>query len=122
MQRNKADTHIRGMNKTLDQTYNEQSGAFKYLGPILGCLSPLGAADAEIKLQRGSLVAFFNSDTAVHFVAFGSSGLAAPTDFTDGIALPPGQYTILSNGESGAALADDATVYAYLIKDDSFIS
>lgn len=119
--RDKASGKIKGIAKTADITYNEQAGAQKMLGPILGRLSYIGAANTQKSLDLGKLVAFFNNDTAVHFIKIGNGTLSAPTGPADGIPLPAGVYTILSMWTDRSFISDSLNVHAYLIEDDTMV-
>lgn len=119
MKRTKETDKIRGFSNIPDMEYNEPAGAIKVLGPIVGKLVPAGAADSERRFEAGVTIAFFNSDTVVHWVAFGATGLAAPTGYADGIPLAPRQFTVLAAGADTAAISDSAGVFAYWVIDES---
>ena len=118
--RNKSGASIRGQQHISENAWNEESGANKSL-PILGKLVPMGAANTLQVIESGQTIAFFNNDTAVHFVSFGAQNppVAAPTGCASGIPLVPKQFTVLASGEDMAFISDSALVFAYAVLDDS---
>lgn len=121
MQRAKPSEFIRGMSTAIDCVYNERSGTLKTLGPVMGCLMPMGQFSSVKVLEKGLMIAFYNSDSTVHFVRFGDdpSTLIASSDYAEAIPIPPQQFLVLSNGSFIACIADSNTVYAYRILDES---
>lgn len=80
----------------------------------------MGALDAAKSVERsGATVYCYNSDTAVHFVATGGAAVAAPTDGTDGIPVPPGQYFAIAVGLDVYIISDSALVFGYELEDET---
>jgi hypothetical protein len=120
--RQKPTISAQGLAKAAEVEYNQYAGAKKVMGPILGKLEPLGAANPAVSVNRGSTIAFWNSDTAVHYVAMGTPPGTTPTTPTspaNGIPLPPSEYTILAMGQDNTFISDSALVYAFEVLDDS---
>jgi hypothetical protein len=122
-ERQKPRDGMRDIGRIHNEQYNEPAGAVKVLGPTLGQLIPIGALDSAKNLtDPGKLIAIWNSGTSAHNVAFGSdSSVAAPTGPANGIAVPPGVYTVLAAGPNLWVIADDAEVFGYIIVDDSYL-
>jgi hypothetical protein len=117
--RQKPSSKVGGIAKAADMTYNEDAGATKVLGPILGKLLIIGPASPQVAIDPGSTVAFFNSNTVVHYVKIGTGTLSAPSSPANGIPLPVGVYTVLAMGKDNAFLSDSALVFAYQVVDDT---
>lgn len=76
--------------------------------------SPIGALGAATPVTPQESLMVYNSDTSVHYIAFGaSSALAAPSTPANGIPIPPGQTFIVSPGLNGFVRADSALVFGY---------
>jgi hypothetical protein len=121
-QRQKTNADTRGPGNIIDRVYNEAAGANKQL-PILGYLVPKGAASPAIEAQaKGQTFAFFNSDTAVHFVAMGLGPTApvAPSSPANGIAIPPMSYVTLAMKDNLWFVSDSALVFAYWVDDETY--
>lgn len=104
---------------SLDYSFNQYAGALKTL-PVTGYLKPLGAANVVLRVELGSLVALYNNSASTAFAKIGDPvGLTAPSGGADGICLRPNDYTILSVGEYNGIIASAATVFAYLVVDDT---
>lgn len=102
-----------------DYAFNQYAGAFKQVGPILGYVKVLGAANVMQRVDAGSLIALYNNSNTAAFVKVGDPAtLIAPTGGADGICLRPNDYTIISVGPDQGIIANAATVFAYLIIDD----
>lgn len=87
------------------------------VGPYL---EYVGAAGSAVKLPKiGAMLYVFNANAAVQTINFGDDTVASQALGAGGIALPPGQYTPLAAGANTHAIASDATVHIYIIKDDS---
>jgi hypothetical protein len=100
-------------------SFNQQSGAMKQLGPILGNVSILGPLNAAVGVDLGSLVAIFNDSSTVAWAAMGTTAsVAAPTGGANGIALRPNDYTILALYNNNYIICSTATCFGYLINDD----
>lgn len=124
-QRQKIGQDIRGPQNIGERTYNEAAGAIKQL-PILGHLIPFGPANlggpnpACEARDTGQTFAFFNTDTALHYVAISDTAApSAPTSAANGIPLPPGQYTTLAMREALYFISDSTLVFAYWIQDET---
>lgn len=119
--RQKPTDKIRGIAAISDIAYNEQAGANKIVGPIVGKLRILGAANTLKKIDPGATVAFYNNSATTAWVAIGQDATppSAPTGGADGIALKPNDYTILALGNNNCFIANAATVFAYEVEDDS---
>lgn len=105
--------------ESLNLTYNDKAGAFKQLGPIKGHLIPMGNLGTQVLVNAGSTIWVFNSDTAIHYVITGASGLAAPTGPANGIPVPPGEYICISNAGDNGIRSDSALVFGYLVDDET---
>jgi hypothetical protein len=114
----KSQNRYSGVDAT-EFSFNQQAGAMKQLGPILGNLTILGALGSAVGVDLGSLVAIYNNSSSVAWAAMGTtSAMAAPTGGADGIALPPNQYTILALYDKNFVRCSAATCFGYLINDD----
>lgn len=124
--RNKPTEKIRGV-KATDITYNEQAGAVKVLGPILGSLINLGAAPVASTaftspVKNGSILAFFNNSGSVAFIQTSDAAIAAAPIATTGICLPPYAYTFIALKDRDAFIrSSSADVIMYYVEDYSFI-
>lgn len=102
-----------------DYAFNQYAGGFKQVGPILGHVKILGAANSLLRVEAGSLIALYNNSATTAFAKVGDPAtLTAPTGGADGICLRPNEYTIISVGPNNGIIANAATVFAYLIIDD----
>lgn len=120
--RQKEQKDLRGTAVIPDIEYNELTGAQKVLGPIVGCLKYIGAANAALPAPNSKLIAFWVNGTTSRFVNFGtSSAVIAPTGPTDGIPLRAGDYTILSAGSNDWFIANSGDVFAYEIIDETYL-
>ena len=109
-----------GANAALDMAYNDKSGALKTLGTTKGHLLPIGALNPGKEIALGSMVHVFNSDTAIHYVITGEAGVVtAPTGPANGIPVPPGEYIAISMGQDQEIISDSATVFGYLVDDET---
>ena len=119
--RQKPSERVRGGSAALDNSYNEQAGAFKALDHIVGKLTPLGDATAAINTrQAGALIALFSLG-GVGYVKTGvDNTVAAPTGGVDGIPLRADDYTIIAMGPDEKylkAITSGSDVWAYLVED-----
>lgn len=121
MTRKRSQENTVGGAAALDYAYNDKAGALKQI-PTYGAMIPMGdAATVQVNVGRGKLVAFYNNDSAVHFVAFGTGTVTAPTDPSNGIPLAPGMFIVLNTGNEVSFIADDTDVYWYDVQDDTYI-
>jgi hypothetical protein len=121
--RTKPNFQAAGGNAALDLAYNDKSGALKTLGITKGHLIIMGALNSGKEVALGSMIHIFNSDTAIHYVATGAAGgVTAPTSPANGIPVPPGQYITISMGQDQEIISDSATVYGYLVDDETSYS
>jgi hypothetical protein len=82
----------------------------------------LGALDAAKSVGLGAGVRCINTDAVVHYVAIGAAAMAAPTGFTDGIAIPAGQLVVINTADLGDYIRSDSNkVGGYLIYRDSVL-
>lgn len=102
-----------------DYSFNQYAGGLKVVGPIVGYLQVLGAANTLKRVETGSVIALYNNSGTAAFVKIGDPAtLTAPTGGADGICLKPNDYTIISVGPNQGLIASAATVFAYLVVDD----
>jgi hypothetical protein len=107
----------------LDDSFNQQGGGFKVIGPILGNPKILGALSAAVGVDLGSIVAVYNNSAATAWAAIGpTSAVAVPTGGANGIALKPNDYTIIAMYNSNYIVCSAATCFGYLINDDLLMS
>lgn len=120
-QRQKAGQDTKGHQAIQDLKYNDKAGADKTI-QTMGNLAPLGSLAAAVDLQTpGKTIAIYNNTGVVHWVAASTSPtLAAPTGFSDGIALAPNQYTTITLTKETFIRADVGTVYGYEVVDDTY--
>lgn len=117
--RSKASNNRYSGHDATDYSFNQYAGGLKQVGPILGYLQVLGAANSLLKVEAGSLIALYNNSASTAFAKVGDpTTLTAPTGGADGICLRPNEYTIISVGPNNGLIASAATVFAYLIIDD----
>jgi hypothetical protein len=118
--RSKASKDMYGGSVANDYAFNQQAGAIKTLGPILGNVSILGALSAAVDSTKagGALIAVYNNSASTAFAKTGSSSVTAPTSGADGICLPPNAYTIIALGSDTHIRCSAATCFGYLIQDD----
>ncbi len=128
-ERQKEGSNAKGPNKALDNSYNEQSGGLKVVGPIVGQLTRLFVLDAVKSLaapfKNGGVLAIYNptANTAWLTVSTTAADPAAPSaSEASSIALKPNDYTHLAMPENATKVrCDTATAVCYLVEDDSFI-
>lgn len=121
-QRQKTNADTRGPGNIVDRVYNEAAGAIKNL-PILGYLIPKGPASPAVEAEsKGQTFAFFNSDTAVHYVTMGPgpAAPAAPSSPANGIPIPPLSYVTLAMKDNLWFVSDSALVFAYWVDDQTY--
>jgi len=102
--------------------FNKYAGGNKTIsiGPSLSILGPLNAA---VGVPQGSALWIYNNSGTLAYVAFGqTSAVAAPSSPANGIPLPPNAYTYLSAGENSFVISNAATVFGYLVIDDSLLT
>lgn len=117
VKRTKPSEKRRSLHDVNDYSYNEQAGAFKVLGPIIGRLSKLGPINVATSAGYGSLVAIYNDSTSTAWAKTGTSAVSGPA--AGDIALPPQSYTIISLGPDTHVIASTITCYGYIIEDDA---
>jgi hypothetical protein len=85
-------------------------------------LTILGALDAAVSVGQGAIVKVFNVGVATHYVAIGAAAMAAPTDCTDGIAVPVNTYVTINTATDGTYIrSDSADVFGYKVERDSVL-
>jgi hypothetical protein len=108
-----------------DLSYNDQAGAMKVLGPVMGVLTNLGAAptaSTAMTFSNGSLIALYNTDTATQFIQTSDTAIGSAPLATTGICLPPAQYTIIAIPAGHNFIrSSSAAVIMYLIADDTIL-
>lgn len=126
-QRNKPSDRVSGSHKVLDVSYNEQSGAVKVLGPIVGELTNLGAAPVAataLSIPNASVMAFYNNSASTGFIqtAATAAELSAAPIAATGICLRPNDYTHVAIPDGHSFIRGSAiTVIMYLVEDYSTI-
>ena len=129
-ERQKDSEHVRGLHKSSDNTYNEQAGGVKVVGPIAGDLRRLfkfGATAEPLTepVRPGSVIAFYNNSATTTWLSIGLGAVApaVPADTEpSSIALKPNDYTILALPPDATTLRSSSTnVIAYWVNDDSYI-
>lgn len=120
-QRQKASQDAKGHQAIQDIKYNDKAGADKTI-KTMGYLVPLGSLATAVDLKSsGKTISLYNNSGVVAFVAASIlPTIAAPTGFTDGIALAPNQYTTITLTEETYIRASAATVYGYEVLDDTY--
>jgi hypothetical protein len=117
--RSKASNNRYSGHDATDYSFNQYAGGLKVVGPILGHVQVLGAANTLLRVEAGSLIALYNSTGTTAFAKIGDPAtLTAPTGGADGVCLKPNDYTIISVGPNQGIIANVNTVFAYLIVDD----
>jgi len=100
-------------------SFNQHSGAMKQLGPILGYPTILGALNAAVGVELGSIVAVYNNSATTAWAKLGTTNaVTAPTGGADGIALKPMDYTLIAVYTNNYIICSAATCFGYLINDD----
>lgn len=118
-QRSKASNNRYSNADSLDYAFNQQAGAFKMVGPILGKLSILGALNVAKAVDAGALVAVYNNSGSTAFVKTGPSvAVLAPTGGSDGICVPPNSYIMIAMTSDNYIISNLATTFGYLVNDD----
>lgn len=109
-----------GADMATEDAFNQYSGAVKVMGPVFGVVEKfLGALNAAVGVDLGSLVAVYNNTASTSFVALGTSNaVAAPTSPANGIAIPPNSYLIIPMGNNNWIISNVATTFGYLLEDD----
>lgn len=114
-----------GISNIPANTYNDQAGAIKQLGPIVGKLIYVGSVSTEREFDTGGkIIAFYNNSGSTLWVLTGAkaSDLTALTpSASNAIALRPNDYTHIALGTDRAVKASSANALAYIVEDDSFI-
>ena len=126
-ERQKPTEKVKGMHKAADLAFNEQAGAFKFLGGIMGDLLRMFVFDVAAKdlpepFKNGGLVAFYNDGAVTAWLTTGDNTAAAPAaSSANGIALKPNDYTILAMPDGTTNVnCNVSTVVAYLVQDDTY--
>lgn len=123
--RQKDSEKIRGMAKTADIVYNDQAGANKAMGLIMGVLTPKGAIGASTALsgKESPLIALFNNSNAVDWVITSAAAIGTAPTAADGIAIPPYSYITIAVPYGHSFIrGGTASVLMYLVEDDSYIA
>jgi len=109
-----------GADMATEDAFNQYAGAAKIMGPIFGVVQQyLGALNAAVGVDLGSLVAVYNNSTSTSFVALGTSNtVSAPTNPSNGIAVPPNSYLIIPMGQNNWIISNSATTFGYWLQDD----
>lgn len=117
--RSKASENRYG-NTATDYAFNQESGAVKQLGPILGKVTIMGALNtAKQASKMGRLIAVYNNSGSTAFAKTGADGtVTAPTGGTDGICLRPNDYTVIAMGTDLYIICNAATCFGYEIVDE----
>ena len=115
-------------------TYNDAAGSRKvsdvghYLEPIIidAATFTTDLTTARI-IGEGTILALYNSDTAVHSITLSDTAVVALAAGTVsgslvGIALPPGQYTYINTYTHKYAITDSNKVFAYKVVDDTYMN
>ena len=118
--RGKASQDAYGGSVAQDYSFNQEAGAIKSLGPILGRVRIMGALNvAKNASKMGRLIAVYNNSAVTAFVATGTvSTLSAPTGGTDGICLRPFDYTVVVMSTDTWIISNVGTVFGYEIIDE----
>ena len=77
----------------------------------------LGDIAAGKDVPKFRPVHILNNSGALAYVAFGDSGLAAPSDATDGFPVLNGERIVLNSG-GNTRIRSSATMYAFVAEDD----
>lgn len=135
--RNIIGNKVKDPSSIANEQYNEASGAQKQVdvGPKLipldaGTASPTtNAATLKALPSAGRSIAVYNNAAAVGSITFGVAGqvslAAGACDATTkavGIACPPNSWTYLSAGEDTHVIASAATLFVYLVEDNTSIT
>ena len=123
--RQKVSEKVRGIAKISDVVYNDQAGANKSMGLIMGVLTPQGAIGASTGLpgKEAPLIALFNNSNVVDWVITSTVTIAAAPTSANGIAIPPYSYITIAVPYGHSFIrGGTANVLMYLVEDDSYIS
>lgn len=123
--RQKDSEKIRGLAKTTDIVYNDQAGANKSMGLIMGVLTPKGTINASTGLpgKEAPLISLFNNSNVVDWVITSDAAIGAAPTSANGIAIPPYCYITIAVPYGHSFIrAGTANVLMYLVEDDSYIS
>ena len=123
--RQKASDKIRGITKSAEVAYNDQAGANKSMGLIMGVLTPKGAIGASTSLpgKEAPLIALFNNSNLVDWVITSGTAIAAAPTSANGIAIPPYSYITIAVPYGHSFIrGGSATVLMYLVEDDTYIA
>jgi hypothetical protein len=114
---------VNGGNRAIDLSYNDRAGALKCIGRVMGELTIKGIGVGPHNCELGDTIAFYNNSTVTAFVAFANTPGALPgtVDATNGIALPPNDYVVLTSGNNNWYKASAATVLSYSINDETYL-
>lgn len=119
--RSKRTEDMRDLGSIGNCRWNDTAGGDKVI-PIQPKLIPLGDPTAGIKVDTGSIIALFNTDTVVHYAISGTTMPSAPTGGATGVALPAGQYFYYAMGADNCLILDAGSatkVFAYRVVDES---
>ena len=78
----------------------------------------LGALGNAIRCGKFKPIYVFNTAGAVAYVAFGDTGVAAPTSGANGVPIPAGQGMMLSSGQNEFIRASAATVFGFVANEN----
>jgi hypothetical protein len=102
-----------------DYAFNQYAGAAKIMGPVFGVVQKLlGALNAGVQVDQGSLVAVYNNSASTAFVITGLTLPAAPSTGANGIPIPPNSYLIIPMGQTNFIISSAATCFGYQLQDD----
>lgn len=119
--REKVNEKLKSYAKLLELVYNEAAASLKQSDVRLKIANGGVAASTARGFDKGSLVALFNSDTAVHFYATGGSAMGAPSGATNGIPVFPGSLIVVPLGDDTYIRSDSALVFVYAVDEDSYV-
>lgn len=118
--RQNARDQVNGGNRAIDLSYVDRAGAIKMIGCVLGELTPMGdAGSSTINCELGQSLAFYNANLVTAYVAFASTAAAIPMsiDGSNGVAIPPKQYVVLTAGSNNYFKASSTLCWTYDIND-----
>ena len=101
--------------KINQNVYSDQAHANKVAEAGLFWQVLSGDLSSAQQVPEQGPVLIYNSDTTVHFVAFGDASVSAPSDALSGIPIPPGQLFVLSSGFNEYVISDSNAVFGYIV-------
>ncbi len=109
---------ITDLGKIIQSIFEDASHVIKTANAGIAVSNAGVALNAALRIGENQPIMIFNSSGSVQYVAFGVSGLSAPSAPTDGIPVKAGDIVFLNSGSYAWVRASAASVYGYVVTKD----